>query len=335
MSARVDSQRRRLLQGVCAAGAGAVFGALASDRRAAGVLTATDVHPKDYPTVAAVRWLGETLERETNGRLRIRLYHAGQLGREPDTLEMARHGAIDFTRVYTGALNNAFPLTKALCMPFVFDSVAHQRRVHDGAVGAAVLRGFEARGVVGLALYDSGARCFYNTRKPLHTPADLVGLKLRVPPSDIFISLVRLLGGNPSPLPHGQVFSALETHLIDGAENNLRSFHSGRHFETARFWSQTEHSYAPDALLLSKRTFDAMRASDRALVLDAARESVQVMRKAWDESEAEARRALIEGGVAFNAVDDASFHRAAEPLVRELLSDPELRRLHDAIRAAA
>ncbi len=327
--------RRRLLQGLCALGAGAVFGAGASDRRAAGVLTATDVHPKDYPTVAAVRWLGETLQRETNGRLRIRLYHAGQLGRESDTLEMARHGAIDFTRVYTGALNNAFPLTKALCMPFAFDSVAHQRHVHDGAVGAAVLRGFETRDVVGLALYDSGARCFYNTRRPLHTPADLAGLKLRVPPSDIFIALIRLLGGNPTPLPYGQVFSALETHLIDGAENNLRSFHASRHFETARYWSQSAHSYAPDALLISKRSFDAMKASDRALLTDAARASVKIMRDLWDTSEAESRRALEAAGVKMNTVDADAFRKAAEPLVRELLRDPELRRLHDAIRAAA
>lgn len=327
--------RRRLLRGLCAAGAGAVFGAVASDRRAAGVLTATDVHPKDYPTVAAVRWLGETLERETSGRLRIRLYHAGQLGRESDTLEMARHGAIDFTRVYTGALNNAFPLTKALCMPFAFDSVAHQRHVHDGAVGATVLRGFEARDVVGLALYDSGARCFYNTRRPLHAPADLAGLKLRVPPSDIFIALIRLLGGNPTPLPYGQVFSSLETHLIDGAENNLRSFHASRHFETARYWSQSAHSYAPDALLVSKRTFDAMTAPDRALLTDAARASVKIMRDLWDTSEAESRQALESAGVKMNAVDADAFRRAAEPLVRELLRDPQLRRLHDAIRAAA
>ena len=327
--------RRRVLQAMCAAGAGAIFGAGASDRRAAGVLTATDVHPKDYPTVAAVRWIGDTLERETGGRLRVRMYHAGQLGRESDTLEMARHGAIDFTRVYTGALNNAFPLTKALCMPFAFDSVAHQRHVHDGAVGATVLRGFEARDVVGLALYDSGARCFYNTRRPLHKPADLVGLKLRVPPSDIFIALIRLLGGNPTPLPYGQVFSALETHLIDGAENNLRSFHASRHFETARYWSQSGHSYAPDALLISKRTLDAMTSSDRALLTDAARASVKIMRDLWDTSEAESRRALETAGVKMNAVDPDAFRKAAEPLVRELLRDPQLRRLHDAIRAAA
>ena len=327
--------RRRLLGGLCALGAVAATDALASDRRAAGVLTATDVHPKDYPTVVAVRWIGETLERETGGRLRIRMYHAGQLGRESETLEMARYGAIDFTRVYTGALNNAFPLTRALCMPFAFDSTAHQRRVHDGKVGADVLRGFEARGVVGLALYDSGPRCFYNTRRPLHAPRDLAGLKIRVPPSDIFIELIGLLGGNPTPLPIGQVFSALETHLIDGAENNIRSFHASRHFEAARYWSQTGHSYAPDALLVSKRTLDALSRSDRGLLLDASRESVKVMRQRWDASEAEARRALVDAGIRMNTVDVAAFRRAAEPLVRELLRDPTLRALHAAIRDAA
>ena len=144
---------------------------------------------------------------------------------------MARHGAIDFTRVYTGALNNAFPLTRALCMPFAFDSTEHQRRVHDGKVGAEVLRGFEARGVVGLALYDSGPRCFYNTRHPIVTPKDLQGLKLRVANSDIFIELVRLLGANPTPMSLGDTFSGMETYMIDGAENNMRSFHSSRHFE--------------------------------------------------------------------------------------------------------
>lgn len=335
MSAEFDSGRRRALLGLAATGTAIAFGAGASDRRQPGTLTATDVHPKDYPTVVAVRWLGETLERETGGRLRLRMYHAGQLGRESDTLELARNGAIDFTRVYTGALNNAFPLTRALCMPFAFDSVAHQRRVHDGEVGATVLRGFGARDLVGLALYDSGPRCFYNTRRPLRTPKDLVGLKLRVPPSDIFIALIRMFGGNPTPLPFGQVFSALETRLIDGAENNLRSFHSSRHFEAARYWSESAHSYAPDALLISKRTFDRMTPSDRALLTDAARASVQVMRDAWDASEATSRRELQAAGVETNAVDAAAFRRAAEPLVRELLAGPELHALHAAIRAAA
>ena len=215
---------------VMAAGSGAADGKL---------LTATDVHVSDYPTVEAVRWIGQELERQTGGRLRLRMFHSGQLGREAEAIDMARFGVIDITRVYSGALNNAFPLTQALCLPYVFDSVEHLRHTLDGQVGAEVLRGFEARNLVGLAIYDSGARCFYNTRRALNTPADMHGLKIRVPASDIFIRLIRLLGANPTPLSLGEAFSALETRLIDGAENNIRSFHSSRHFEAAGFWSQT------------------------------------------------------------------------------------------------
>lgn len=338
MNTGFDPRRRRMLQGLCAVASVPALAAVAGDAAAMsadGVMTATDVHPKDYPTVAAVRWFGDTLARETDGRLSLRLYASGQLGSESDALAMARYGAIDFTRVYTGSLNNAFPLTRALCMPFAFDSKAHQRRVHDGPVGDEVLRGFEARGLVGLALYDSGPRCFYNTRRPLHEPHDLAGLKIRVPPSDIFIALVRLLGGNPTPLPLGQVFSALETHLIDGAENNIRSFHSSRHFEAAHYWSETGHSYAPDVLLMSRKRFDALSSADRTRVVDTARASVGVMRGLWDASEAEARQALVDAGVRMNAVDVHAFREAAAPLVRSLLQDARIRSLHDRIRALA
>lgn len=300
-----------------------------------GALTATDVHIDGYPTVEAVKWIGETLERETGGRLRIRLYHSGQLGREAEAIDMARFGAIDITRVYSGALNNAFPLTQALCLPYVFDSVPHLRRAIDGGVGATVLRSFEARDLVGLAIYDSGARCFYNTQRPLHSPGDLQGLKFRVPGSDIFIQLLRLFGANPTPLSYGAVFSALETRLIDGAENNMRSFHSSRQFEAARFWSQSEHSYAPDLLLMSRRSLDAMSSPDRALVLDVARESVTVMRRLWDASEAAARKAVVEAGVAINEVDVAAFRKAAKPLLDDYLNREQIAPLYRTIRDLA
>ena len=300
-----------------------------------GELTATDVHVDGYPTVEAVKWIGETLARETEGRLRIRLYHSGQLGRESDAIDMARFGAIDITRVYTGALNNAFPLTQALCLPYLFDSVAHLRRVLDGDVGREVLRGFEARDLVGLAIYDSGARSFYNTRRPLRTPADMQGLKFRVPPSDIFIRLLRLFGANPTPLAFGEVFSSLETRLIDGAENNMRSFHSSRHFEAARYWSQSEHSYAPDVLLISRRTLEAMTPADRALVIDTARASVQVMRRLWDASESAAHKAVAAHGVEFNDVDMVAYRAAAAPLLDEYTNRAEIAPLYRRIRALA
>ncbi len=326
--------RRRFLAGLtgaCALGAAPLLRADGGAR----VLTATDVHVKDYPTVEAVRWIGEQLERDTDGRLRIRMYHAGQLGRESEAIDMARFGAIDITRVYTGALNNAFPLTQALCLPYVFDSVPHLRRALDGEVGAHVLRGFEARGLVGLAIYDSGPRCFYNIKHPIVEPADLHGLKIRVPVSDIFIRMLRLFGANPTPLPLGEVFSAMETHMIDGAENNMRAFQSSRHFEAARYWSHSDHSYAPDVLLMSRRTFDTLAPRDRDRLVGLARESVQVMRGLWEKQEDEARRIVVESGVKFNEVDLPAFRAAAQPLIAQYRHDPAIDALYRRIRELA
>ncbi|HVJ39575.1 MAG TPA: TRAP transporter substrate-binding protein [Stenotrophomonas sp.] len=299
------------------------------------VLTATDVHVTDYPTVEAVRWIGQQLEKETDGRLKLRLYHSGQLGREAEAIDMARFGAIDITRVYSGALNNAFPLTQALSLPYVFDSVPHLRRALDGDVGEAVLRSFEARGLVGLAIYDSGARCFYNTKHPIVEPGDLHGLKIRVANSDIFIQLMHLLGANPTPMSLGETFSAMETHMIDGAENNMRSFQSSRHFEAARYWSQSEHSYAPDILVMSRSSFEALAPQDRERVVRLARASVPVMRQLWDTSEQTAREDVKAHGVKFNDVDMAAFRKAAAPLLAEYHQRPEIEALYRRIRALA
>ena len=223
MTITCPTTRRRFL-----AASGACIASIASTAQSASaeasskptrsaVLTAADVHVNGYPTVEAVRWMGETLARETHGRLAIRIYHSGQLGRETDAINLARFGALDIARVNVAALNNAFPLTDVLALPYVFEDVAHMRRALDGAAGREILAAFEARGLKGLAFYDSGMRCFYNHRRPVVEPSDLKGLKIRVPPSDIFVGLVRALGANPTPLSYGEVFSALQTHLIDGA----------------------------------------------------------------------------------------------------------------------
>ncbi|ATD68502.1 C4-dicarboxylate ABC transporter [Luteimonas chenhongjianii] len=327
--------RRAFLAGLGAACAAPLLPSALRADDAATVLTATDVHVSNYPTVEAVRWIGEVLERETGGRVRLRQYHSGQLGREAEAIDMARFGAIDMTRVYSGALNNAFPLTTALCLPYAFDSVAHMRHALDSGVAQTVLDGFGSRDLVGLAVYDSGARCFYNTRHPIVTPKDLQGLKLRVASSDMFIELVRLLGANPTPMSLGDTFSGMETHMIDGAENNMRSFHSSRHFEAARYWSQSEHSYAPDILLISRRSLDALRPSDRDLLIDTARASVSQMRRLWDESEGAARQQVAEYGIELNEVDMDAFRSAAQPIRERYLRQPELQTLYRRIRDLA
>jgi tripartite ATP-independent transporter DctP family solute receptor len=325
--------RRRFL--VAAAGAGLSLAGLRTRAQAATVLTATDVHVPGYPTVEALRWIGSTLAQETGGRLGVHLYHSGQLGRESDAIDMARFGALDIARVHMSALNNPFPATQILCLPYVFDDVAHMRRAIDGAPGRRILDAFSKRGLVGLAIYDSGARCVYNTRRPVHVPADLHGLKLRVPPSDIFMDLLRTLGANPTPLPYGETYSALQTHLIDGAENNWQSFHTTRQFEVAHYWSQTEHSLAPEALLMSQRRYDALSPADRDLVRDVAARSVPMMRERWDQSENAARDHVLGHGVAFNTVDRAAFRALAAPVLERRLGDPLLQQLYKDIRGLA
>jgi tripartite ATP-independent transporter DctP family solute receptor len=324
--------RREILVGI---GALCATGARAAAAMPGAVMTAADVHVDGYPTVEAVRWIGKKLQQETDGRLNIRVYHAGQLGREGDTVDMARFGALDITRVNFASLNNPFPLTKIFSLPYVFESVEHMRRAADGEAGRAVLDGFAKRDLVGLAIYDAGARSFYNTRRPVHEPKDLHGLKIRVPPSNIFIELARALGANPTPLPFGESYSALQTHLIEGAENNWRTFHTSRHFEVARYWSQSSHSHSPEALLLSRRTFESLQPADRELLVSIARESVPYMRQLWDRMDGESRDFVLKAGVRANEVDSAAFHRAAKPIVAGYLQQHGLSQVHESIRAVA
>ncbi len=298
-------------------------------------LDAVDVHPPGYPTVEAVKWIGEELARETGGRIRIRQFPSGQLGAEDDTLGFARYHAIHFCRVAVAALNNPFPETRVLALPYAFRSTAHMRRVVDGPIGTDLLNIFEGRGLVGLAYYDAAPRSFYNIRGPIDTPADLAGLKIRSPLSDMVLETLAAMGANPTPLSFGGVFSALETHLIDGAENNLPSYESSRHFETARYGSETEHSQSPDALLMSKHAYEALTPRDRDLVRDIARRSVDVQRAAWDKRVAESRAAVLAAGAIVNRPDPAPFAAVTEGVRRRHTAEPRMAALYRRIEATS
>jgi tripartite ATP-independent transporter DctP family solute receptor len=222
-----------------------------------------------------------------------------------------------------------------MSLPYVFESTEHMRRSVDSTAGRLILEAFERRGLVGLAIYDSGARCFYNHLRRVIEPGDLKGLKIRVPPSDMFVSLIRALGANPTPLSYGEIFSALQTRLIDGAENNWTTFQTSRHFEVARFWAQSEHSYSPEAVLMSQRRYQSLSQRQQELVRTAAAESVPYMRKLWDTSEAVSRAAVEKAGIQVTQVHRAAFQRVAAPLLAAYTQDPLLQRIYQEIRAVA
>jgi tripartite ATP-independent transporter DctP family solute receptor len=286
-----------------------------------------DTHPIDYPTVQAVVHMGKLIEERSKGRHTLKLFPSSQLGQEKDTIEQTKLGAIDLNRVNMGPFNNIVPETVVPSMPFVFRSVEHMRKVVDGPIGDDILKSFEAHGFVGLAFYDSGARSFYNTKKPIKTVDDLKGMKIRVQQSDLFVDTMKALGANATPMPFGEVYTSLKTGVIDGAENNWPSYESTKHFEVAKFYSVNEHSMSPEVLVMSKRSWDALSAEDQAIFRAAAKDSVKVMRDLWDAREKSAREKVIAGGAQINTVDKVPFIDAMRPVYEKYLKDDKLRAL--------
>lgn len=214
-----------------------------------------------------------------------------------------------------------------------FRSTEHLRKVLDGAIGDEILKDCEAQGFIGLAFYDSGARSIYTVKKPIKTLADAKGLKVRVQQSDLWVSLLEAMGANATPMPFGEVYTALKTGLVDAAENNYPSYESSRHFEVARFYNKTEHSMVPEILLFSKKVWDTLSADEQKQIRVAAKESVTYMRKLWDEREEKSLAVVKAAGVQLVEVDKASFQVAMKPVYDKFLKDPKLQDMVKRINA--
>ncbi len=326
----MHSPRRPLLLGALAA-------PWLAGRASAQTITlrSADTHPDGYPTVEAVKFMGNLVEQRSGGRLKVQVFHSRQLGEERETLEQTRFGVIDINRVNFGPLNNLVPETAIPGLPFVFRDEAHMRRVMDGPIGSEIVSGADRHGFVGLCFYDSGARSFYSRRGPIRTPDDMRGLKVRVQQSDLWVAIMRAVNANATPLPFGEVYSALQTGVVDAAENNWPSYHSTRHFEVAKYYSETEHSMSPEILVASKRSFDRLPRDLQAILRDAAKESVGEMRKLWDAQTAASRAAVVAGGAQINPVEKEAFARAMAPVYAQFARDDRLRGLVSRIREAA
>lgn len=288
---------------------------------AAQALRSADIHPDGYPTVEAVAHMGKLLEERSNGRISITVFNNASLGSEKDTIEQTRFGVIDMNRVNAAPFNNLVPETVVLGLPFLFRDTDHMHKVLDGPVGEEILAAFEPHGLIGLAFYDSGARSFY-TKEPVTKLADLKGKKIRVQQSDLWIAMMEAFGANATPMPFGEVYSAIETGIVDGAENNWPSYESSRHFEVARNFTLTEHSMNPEILVMAKTTWDKFSPEDQALIRAAARDSVAKERELWAAREKVSEATVRKAGTNVITVDKAEFVAAMKPVYDRFVTDP-------------
>src|ERR1700719_2580649 len=278
------------------------------------VLKASDVHPAGYPTVAALESMGKKLEAATNGRLSVQMYPAMQLGGEKEAIEQAQVGALQLARVSVGALGPVINDLNVFNLPFLFRNTAHMQKVIDGPIGQELLdkvTNNPKAGLIGLCWMDAGARNLYDTKKPIRDIADLKGLKVRVMGNPMFVDMMNALGGNGVAMGYDQVFSALQTGVVDGAENNPPSFVFDNHYQVAKHYTLTEHLIVPEILVFSRRTWDTLSKDDQALLKKVGREAQLDERELWHQTEQQAFDKMRASGVDIIKVTDRQRYQDA------------------------
>lgn len=280
------------------------------------VLKAADVHPAGYPNVVAMENLGKKLEAATNGKYKIQIFPGGVLGSEKEMIEQAQIGALQIARISLGPMGPVVPDVNVFNLPFLFRDEAHMRAVIDGPIGKEMLDKITASSarLVALGWMDSGSRSMY-TKNPVRTPADLKGQKIRVMGNPMFVEMMNAMGGNGISMGHNDTFSALQTGVVDGAENNQPTFFASNQYTAGpKFYSQTTHLIVPELFVMSKITWDKMSKDEQALIMKFSREAQMEQRVLWDKSVSEYVGKLKASGIEFVTIDKKPFYDATAPI---------------------
>lgn len=294
-----------------------------------------NIHVPDYPNTVAMDKFAELLDKNSEGRITLKMFHGGVLGSQPDAIEQLRIGASEIANFNLGPIGPVAPEANVVSLPFIFKNQDHMHRAMDGAPGEQISAGMEKIGIVALAWYDSGARSFYNTKKPINKPDDVTGMKVRVMNNDLYSGMISAMGGNPSPMAFSEVYQSLKTGVVDGAENNWPSYESTGHFEVAGYYSMSEHLIIPECVCINADVYNGLSDADKELVRDAARESAVLQRELWAKRAEASREKVIKAGVKFNDIaDKKAFQDAMKPVYAKFLeANPDLKPLVEAIQA--
>jgi tripartite ATP-independent transporter DctP family solute receptor len=311
-------QRRDFMKMSATLGAAAFAPLMTAGAQTRAVFKASDVQPPGYPTVAATENLGKKLSAATDGRLSIQMYPSMQLGGEKETIEQTQIGAIQMLRVSVGSMGPIVDEINVVNMPFLFKNTAHSEKMMDGPIGQELLDKITASptaNLVALCWMNSGARSLYNSKHAIKSIEDVKGLKFRVIGNPIFIDMMNALGGNGVAMGYDQVFSALQTGVIDGAENNPPSYVFSNHYTAAKYFSLTEHLVIPEVLVFSRRAWGNLSADDQNLLKKFAREAQFEERELWKKYEEQAmEKAKAAGCQIVEIIDKAPFQNAVKPV---------------------
>jgi tripartite ATP-independent transporter DctP family solute receptor len=294
----------------------AIMALAAADLGAQAVfLRMAEIHPEGHPTAKGDREFARLVKERSKGRIEIVVYPEAELGQEGDVLEQTRFGAIDLARVSLSALTAYEPELNALQMPYLYRDNAHMWKVLEGDIGRELLAGLAKSGFTGLGWFEPGSRSFYNSKRPVRTPGDLRGLRIRVQESELMMDMVSAFGALPVPMAYGAVYNALLSGAIDGAENNWPSYYSWSHHRVARFITIDRHTSVPEIIVGSKISMDLLGPGDRLLLAECAAAAVPYQRAQWAAYERLAIDGAKASGVEITEVPDTSAWRALmEPL---------------------
>ncbi|MFQ1993401.1 TRAP transporter substrate-binding protein [Aeromonas veronii] len=281
-------------------------------------------HNRDHAVHQAMSDMAKEVREKTSGEVVIRIYPDAQLGSQRESMELMQNGALDMVKSNAAELESFGAAYSVFNLPYLFRDKEHLFKVEEGDIGREILNSTKGSGFVGLTYYDAGARSLY-AKKPITSPSDLKGMKIRVQPSPSAIAMVKALGGNPTPLAYGELYTALQQGVVDAAENNIPSFSLSRHSEVAKFFSLDEHTMVPDVLVVSTKTLDKLTPEQQQVLYKAAANSSELMKKLWIQSEEKERAVAEKAGVIFSNVDKAPFVQAVQPIYAEIQkNDPEL-----------
>ncbi|MDA0315384.1 MAG: TRAP transporter substrate-binding protein [Bacteroidetes bacterium] len=250
-----------------------------------------------HPVHQAMIFLGERLEEKSGGKIKVKVYPNQQLGTERELLELLQIGSLGMTKVSAASLEAFSPEISVLGLPYLFRDDAHTSQVLQGEIGKELLLSTEKYWLRGLCFYDAGKRSFYSKTKPIETPADLTGLKVRVQESKMAINMIRGMGGSPTPVSYGELYTALQQGIVDAAENNPPSFYNSRHYEVCKYYSIDEHTAIPDVVLVSTKVWSELSPEEQKWLQEAANESAVYQEGLWKEAVEEALREVQKAGV--------------------------------------